>query len=200
MGYFQRILGLLLLKEETYRNIGNDRDSFLRYCLALFFSCYLTTAIIGSFLLLFIGMFREQLLNSTAAVLALLFLALILPFFILLAQLISTLIPYAIGLILGGRPKNYLDFFNTVNYITPILLPLVIIDKVIGSIANIWSYFILYKSYIVIQKLNPKKAAWAIVINLLLTLAFIFFIVMFLLAVFGSNPELWARIGSRYNW
>ena len=120
MGYFKDTIGILLLKDQAYRKVGNDRNAFKKFILAHFISTYAITLFLGTLVL--VGV---QLLGDIQiGVLIPLLILLILPLPILVAYYVCTLISYLIGIAVGGKPNNFRDFFKVYNYVSPVFTPL----------------------------------------------------------------------------
>jgi len=189
MGYLGDIFGIFLLKDESYRKVGNDGDSFIRLFLGWMVSSYLALAIIGMFsLMIFRTMFSINIVKPYC-LFGLAFFVFF-PAITFLFSFIITFVPHLIGLLLGGRPRNYFDFFSVLNYAYPVMIPIaVLFGEVFVSIFALWWFFILYMTYRRIHMLSPCKAGWAVAINLILYLMLIFFIVgsvMFLVRLYPA--------------
>src|SRR3989338_262591 len=170
MGYFKDVLGLLLLKDEAYKKVGNDRQAFKKFILAHFISTYALSLFFGTLILIGI----QFLANVKIGVLVPLLILLILPLPLLLANYVCTFISHIIGLAVGGRPHKFGDFFKVYNYVNPVLNPLLIIGgNILGPIIGIWQLCILYKTYRNIHRLNLWKAGAAIAVHIMLLLVFI---------------------------
>jgi len=170
MGYFKDVLGILLLKDEAYKKVGNDRYAFKKFILAHFISTYAISLFFGT--LIMIGI--QFLGDIQVGVLVPLLILLVLPLPLLLAYYVCTFISHIIGLAVGGRPHNFRDFFKVYNYVNPVLNPLLFLGgNVLGPILGIWGFCILYKTYRNIHRLSPWKAGTAIAAHIILLLAFI---------------------------
>ncbi len=192
MGYFNDIFGIILLKDDAYKKVGNDKNAFKKYFFALFISWYCLSFFIGIIVFAGIGIVSPEKLNViTNYTLIILLGFLMFPFLVFLLNFILTFIPHLIGLAFGGRPKNYVDYFKVTNYVYPLTLPLLFFFKeVFNAIYVIWSLFMLYKSYKIIHRLNPRKAGWAVVANIFLFLVFIFLFAIFIFYLGKNNPEI----------
>ena len=197
MGYFKDTFDIMLLKDKAYKKVGNDKKAFKKFFRAYLLSFYLIEFIIG--ILIFSGItiiipqmdFNLQLHH----ILTILPIFLIFPLIILVIELLFNLIPYLIGLAVGVRPKNFIDFFKVSNYPNPIITPLTIFARVLLPIYSIWSFFILYKTYRIIHRLNSRRAAWAIGINIFLLLILCFICLLPIFYVIAQDPALMAESG-----
>ena len=180
MAYFRDVLDLMLLKEDAYRKIGNDRKAFARFTLAflvvnyafLFLMGILFTVMIGA-IAPFVFSIAAQFIANSFILLMLVLLFLLMPFISYLGVLILSGIQHLIGLAFGGKPLKFTDFVKVSRYPDPFVG---IIASIVGlsSIYGIWKFFVLYKTYKIIHKLSPKRAGWAVAVNVMLVLAVVF--------------------------
>ena len=200
MGYFKDAFAIILLKEETYKKVGNDKNAFKKFVLAYFISTYLTSLFWGTLILFGIRILNLAVFNfiiKYIVILSLFFF--IFPLITLAFSLVFTFIPHVIGLALGGKPRRYLDFFKVYNYTVPVLWPITtLFNNVLGPIYFIWDLFLLYKTYKVIHRLTPRKAGWGIAINLFLFLIVVFIGVIIIFSIGRSNPEVLEAIRNNY--
>lgn len=192
MGYFQDIIDLMLLKDETYKKVGNDKTAFGKLFYAYFISAYIIMFIIGALILTGVRFFVPDIFSVIMNYnIIFLIVFLLLPFFVFLLTFILNLIPYVIGLLVGGKPNNYIDFFKVYMYHYPVIYPLVLFfNKVLGPIYCIWSFFILFKTYKIVHRLDNKKAGLAIAINIVLSLFVIFGMIVLIFSLAATYPEI----------
>ncbi|MDP7323988.1 MAG: YIP1 family protein [Candidatus Woesearchaeota archaeon] len=198
MGYFTDCLDLFALKDDTYRKVGNDPQAFKKFFLAYLIVMYGMMAFIGIFAAIGVSFFMpEGIPFPQWAVLGILVVFLICPFICFIFTYIITLIPHVIGLALGGNPRSYNDFFKVIQYNYPFAFPLtVLFQNIFGPVYAVWYFFMLYKTYRIIHKLEPQQAGWAIGINLIICLAFVGLIVLVVFYVLTSYP--WMMQGMNF--
>jgi hypothetical protein len=191
MGYFLDIAGLFLLRDQSYKNVGNDRRAFTKYLMALFIVVYLVELFIGISLIIGLNFLAPEklflVLNHVFLVLLLFLLAPLLYFII---TYIFTLILHLIGLAFGGKPNNYHDFFKVVNYVQPIIIPFtVFFGKIAEPVFTVWSFFILYRTYKNIHRLSPGRSVGAVVVLIVLIMIFAFLGLALIFYIGADNPQ-----------
>jgi hypothetical protein len=190
MGYFVDVFNLLLLKDNSYRKVGNDKNALKKFIIAYLISSYFIMFIFGSIIFIGVSILTPGAFESLPKHLfILLFIFLIFPFVWLIVIFILTFIPHIIGLAFGGKPKSYADFFKVLEYPTPIITPLILLfSKVLGPIFGIWYFFLLYKTYKLIHKMSPGRAGAAVAFNVFLEIFFAFFIAIIFFYLARINP------------
>lgn len=197
MAYFKDVFDLLLLKEEVYRRIGNDRKAFRRFTMAFLLSYYLGLFLGGFFFFAAIRIVYPQLLDlvlDNSIIILLLYV--VAPFILYGVTFLFTLIPYLIGLAVGGKPRKYGDFLKVWLYPSTFFIPLMLIpglSNIISILYTIWSYFTLYKSYQIIYKLSSRMAGTAVMINVVITLFFILIAIIFFSFYVTQNPQAFIK-------
>lgn len=196
MAYFKDIFDLLLLKEEAYRRVGNDRKTFGKFTIAFLLSHYLSLLLGGIFLTIVGGIVFPQFLDlimENTGLLVILYL--IIPFLLYGLTFLLTGIPYTIGLLCGGRPRRYSDFLKVWLYPYTFLAPLMFIPggSIISTLYNIWSFFTLYKTYKIIHRLTPRKAGCAVAVNIVISMFFILIVVIFFSFYAAKNPQVFIK-------
>ncbi len=198
MGYFQDVLDLIFLREETYKKIGNDRNAFKRFTLVFFVNHYvimLFWALLLSIGINFLAPKAFSLVMSHPFIFLGLFL--IYPFTVYISSLIFLLIPYVIGLLCGGRPRSFFDFVKVVMYDYPVILPLSMfpsVGPVISMLHLIWSFPMLFKTYKVIHRLSSRAAWGALTVNIILWVLFILAVAVLFFWFVSQSPELAAQL------
>jgi len=192
MGYINNVLSQLLLKEDAYKRIGNDKHSFSKFLLAFFISTYLTEIILGSIVAsIFVIIQPELFLTLTRHIFIEFIIFITLPFLLLTFIFLCDLIPYLIGVAVGGKARTYFDFFTVLEYHNPLVMPLIMLFKtVLYPIYIIWYFFILYKTYRTIHKLNRSNAGLAIIINLLVLLVITFLLIILATYIIALSPNI----------
>ena len=204
MGYWQDVLDVFLLKDKTYKKLANDKGTFKRYFSAYLLSSYLVFlffAIVGG--LAALVMFPGTIAFSPEKILLILLLAIgfiiIIPFIIFIIAFILTLVPYIIGLVFGGRPRNYVDFFKIIHFTTPVQIPIcALFNQVANPIFSVWHFFIMFKTYKVVHKLNSTQAMWAVIVYIIIILFVLMVVVLLFLSIYSNflpymtNPGMFA--------
>ena len=152
MGYWRDVFGIVTLNDESYKRVANDPRAFKRVFGYFLLSVFLLIGVIGLIVLFaasfIVALFPEsaQLLNAGAIIGTLFLVALVVfPFIAFIAEYIVLLIPYGIGLLCGGKPKKYSDFFTVMLYPVPIMAPLVLILGQWGwGLYSIWVFVMLF--------------------------------------------------------
>ncbi|HLD12280.1 MAG TPA: hypothetical protein VJB87_01670 [Candidatus Nanoarchaeia archaeon] len=188
MGYWRDVFGIVTLNDESYKRVANDPRAFKRVFGYFLLSVFLLIGVIGLIVLFaasfIVALFPEsaQLLNAGAIIGTLFLVALVVfPFIAFIAEYIVLLIPYGIGLLCGGKPKKYSDFFTVMLYPVPIMAPLVLIlGQWASGLYSIWFFVMLFKTYRIVHKLDAHRSGWAVGINALL---YVIFFVTWLLMV-----------------
>ena len=196
MGYFTNVWDLFLLKDETYRKIGNSKHALTQFIVGYLLSMYLSFSFFGLLMIFYVKIIGQtepkvQEIPFTILLIVLIIGILLLPLVCLTFTLLSLWIRHLIGLAFGGKPRNFLDFAKVSGYTIPLAIPfLMLVGKVLGPIYDIWFMCMLYKTYRNIHKLDSREAGWAIFINVLLYIAILGFMVIIILFVITHNPTL----------
>lgn len=191
MGYINTVLDQFCLKQEAYKRIGNDQHSFFKFIIAFFFSTYVTQIILSSILASVLVIINPSLfLALTKHILIGFIIFITLPFLLLIILFLEDLIPYLIGVAVGGKAKTYFDFFTTLEYHYPLILPILIIFKtVLSPIYIILYFFNLNQTYRTIHKLNRSQAGLAIILNLFVILIITFVLIILATYIIALNPQ-----------
>ncbi|MDO8555821.1 MAG: YIP1 family protein [Nanoarchaeota archaeon] len=204
MGYWQDMFDILLLKDEAYRRVGNDAHAFKRVSGYLLLSFFCVALFIGALVALGFSFIRAylpvgEIPADIGGFLSLIFIAMVvfMPLLLYAFEYVSSLIPHGIGLLCGGKPKGYHDFFKVASYPLPVVYPLMILFNVLQPVFMIWWFFVLYKSYRVIHKLSPRNSGLAVALNILLVLIVIVTITVLVFSLFMVSPEFAAQVAAR---
>ncbi len=195
MGYFQDAIDVLLLREETYRKIGNDPNAFRK-----FFKCYLSVSYLILFFAAIVILFgisigRPALLNliTPFGFFTGLVMFFGIPFFVFIALLIEVGIVHLFGLGAGGSPRRYLDFYTVVSYPIPLILPLAIVFfndySALNVLVGIWWLLIVYTSFKTIHRLTSDKAAKALIALIIFEFVIIGIFFVLIIAGLTQSPE-----------
>ncbi len=117
MGYFNDVFDMFGMEDKAFQKVGNDKHSFRR----MFWADILTSYIIGLFLFIFIlfyfMIFVYSITQQEAGPFWLYGLFgfigfMIAPFVLFGLNFIFSWFIHLIGLMFGGKPKSYIDFFQ----------------------------------------------------------------------------------------
>ncbi|HLC55156.1 MAG TPA: YIP1 family protein [Candidatus Nanoarchaeia archaeon] len=197
MVYIKDVLGIFSLKDEVYRKIGNDPHAFKRVFGYTMLSMFLIILVFGIIAFTSVALFMPYLKDFNLSVIIAVFLAalIFIPLFVFLINYIVGLIPHGIGLLCGGSPRNYHDFLKVVLYPLPLILPLIFLfEGIVSTVYTIWSFFILYKTYRIIHKLDSHSAGLATALNVAVYFIFVVAVIILFLSLLAKNPGLVASL------
>jgi len=196
MGYFQDILDVFLLKDKTYKKLANDNKTFRRFFVSYLVSSYIVygffAMLIGLAMLVFMPIGFVPKPDMVLAGIAIgIGVILILPFVLFVIQYVLTLIPYIIGLMFGGTPRKYSDFFKILHFTLPVQIPLTaFFNEIANPVFGVWHFFILHKTYKVVHRMNSSQAMWAVIVYLILVLFVIAVMVLLFFSFLGPIMAL----------
>ncbi len=188
MGYFRDAIDMFSMDDKVFKRVGNNKKSFKRVFWADIITNYILGFLVFGVVLLYLSVFvyavaQKEAGPFSAYALVALLVFLFAPFLLFGLMYVFTFPLHLIGLLFGGKPKNYNDFFKVLIYPYAVFGKLIFFVPVVGGV--VWlvlSYIFLYKTYKNIHRLGHSKAVGATF--LVIGLQLLFFVGSILLFFF----------------